>query len=123
MSRRTPLPRRHVGIARHLICPAYEAKPSPITDVFQAWMLRRWLHEPGLAASYLIVANGPLWRPLMEYLGHDELTRAVRVTRTRSSATTGYDPPEVWRDHHLDEELWAERDLFLRQEVSRAGQE
>ncbi|GAA2852092.1 BTAD domain-containing putative transcriptional regulator [Nonomuraea rubra] len=125
VSRRTPLPPEgHVGIARHLICPAYEAKPSPITDVFQAWMLRRWLHEPGLAASYLIVANGPLWRPLMEYLGHDELTRAGAG---HPYAIFGHDwladPPEVWRDHHLDEELWAERDLFLRQEVSRAGQE
>ncbi|MFB4270561.1 BTAD domain-containing putative transcriptional regulator [Nonomuraea sp. GTA35] len=124
VSRRTALPPDgHVGIARHLICPAYEAKPSPITDVFQAWMLRRWLHEPGLAASYLIVANGPLWRPLMEYLGQYELTHAGAG---HPYAIFGHDwladPPEVWRDHHLDEELWAERGLFLRQEVSRAEQ-
>ncbi|MGW4958943.1 hypothetical protein ACWEPL_17085 [Nonomuraea sp. NPDC004186] len=32
------------------------------------------------------------------------------------------DPPEEWRDHHLVEELWAERDpsLFRRQDASPA---
>ncbi|TYB69133.1 AAA family ATPase [Nonomuraea sp. PA05] len=120
VSRRMALPQgAHVGIARHLICPAFEAKPSPITDVFQAWMLRRWLHEPGLAASYLLVANGQLWRPLMAYLGQYELTQAGA---DHPYAIFGHDwfadPPEVWRDRHLDEELWGERrpGLFVRQE-------
>ncbi|UBU11354.1 BTAD domain-containing putative transcriptional regulator [Nonomuraea gerenzanensis] len=123
VSRRMALPQgAHVGIARHLICPAFEAKPSPITDVFQAWLLRRWLHEPGLAASYLLVANGPLWRPLMAYLGQYELTHAGAG---HPYAIFGHDwladPPEAWRDHHLDEELWADRGpgLFVRQDVSR----
>ncbi|WP_206068171.1 BTAD domain-containing putative transcriptional regulator [Nonomuraea composti] len=127
VSRRTALPPgAHVGIARHLICPAFEAKPSPITDVFQAWLLRRWLHEPGLAASYLLVANAQLWRPLMEYLGQDELTDAGA---DHPYAIFGHDwltePPEVWRDHHMDEELWAERgtSLFLRQGGSGAERE
>ncbi|MBP2702614.1 AAA family ATPase [Microbispora sp. RL4-1S] len=111
VGRRTAMPPgAHIAIARHLICPAYEAKPSPITDLFQARMTRGWLHEPGLAASYLVVANGPFWRPLMDYLGQHEL-ECVRADHP--FAVFGHDwladPPERWRDRHLDEELWAER--------------
>ncbi|MDP9862549.1 MULTISPECIES: BTAD domain-containing putative transcriptional regulator [Streptosporangium] len=114
-------PGAHIGIARHLICPAHEAEPSPITDVFQARMMRSWLHGPGLAASYLVVEDRQLWRPLMEYLDQYEL-ECVRADHPY--AIFGHDwladPPEEWRDHHLDEELWAERhpNLFLRQDVS-----
>ncbi|MGP3963185.1 BTAD domain-containing putative transcriptional regulator [Nonomuraea sp. 3N208] len=124
VSRRMAVPpRAHIAITRHLICPGFEAEPSPITDVFQAWTMRGWLHEPGLAASYLVVADGQLWRPLMDYLGQDELER---VRADRPYAIFGHDwladPPEQWRDHHLEEELWAERDLnlFVRQDVSGA---
>lgn len=118
MSRRTPVPPgAHVAVARHLICPAFEARPSPVTDVFQARMLRAWLHEPGLAASYLVLVNGPLWRPLMEYLGQDELEY---VRADHPYAVFGHDwladPPQRWRDHHLDEELWGELGLFRRQD-------
>ncbi|WP_346157090.1 BTAD domain-containing putative transcriptional regulator [Nonomuraea recticatena] len=122
VSRRVPVPpRAHIAITRHLVCPDFEAEPSPVTDVFQAWVIRGWLHEPGLAASYLVVANGRLWRPLMDYLGQYELER---VRADRPYAIFGHDwladPPEHWRDHHLEEELWAERDLnlFVRQDVS-----
>ncbi|WP_276615474.1 BTAD domain-containing putative transcriptional regulator [Nonomuraea basaltis] len=119
--RMTVPPGAHIAITRHLICPDFEAKPSPITDVFQAWMMRGWLHEPGLVASYLVAANGQLWRPLMDYLGQYELER---VRADHPYAIFGHDwladPPEQWRDHHLEEELWAERhlNLFVRQDVS-----
>lgn len=122
LSRRMAVPPgAHIAIARHLICPAFEAMPSLVMDVFQARMMRGWLHEPGLAASYLVVANGQVWRPLMEYLSQYELER---VSADHPYAIFGHDwladPPEVWRDHHLDEELWAERhlNLFLRQDPS-----
>ncbi|MGI5285451.1 BTAD domain-containing putative transcriptional regulator [Nonomuraea polychroma] len=127
VSRRMAVPPgAHIAIARHLICPSFEAKPSPITDVFQAWMMRGWLHEPGLAASYLVVANGQLWRPLMDYLGQYELEC---VGAEYPYAIFGHDwladPPEEWRNHHLDEELWAERhpNLFLRQDDAPMSQE
>ncbi|MFI7130317.1 BTAD domain-containing putative transcriptional regulator [Nonomuraea sp. NPDC050153] len=113
----------HVAIARHLICPVVKAEPSPITDVFQARLMRDWLHEPGLAASYLVVVNGQWWRPLMDYLGQYELEGA---RADYPYAIFGHDwlagPPAEWRDHHLDEELWAERhpDLFLREDVPGA---
>lgn len=122
VSRRMAVPPgAHIAITRHLICPDFEARPSPITDVFQAWMMRGWLHEPGLAASYLVAANGQSWRPLMDYLGQYELER---VRADHPYAIFGHDwladPPEQWRDHHLEEELWAERhlNLFLREDVS-----
>ncbi|GAA3078718.1 BTAD domain-containing putative transcriptional regulator [Streptosporangium carneum] len=121
--RMTMPPGAHIAVARHLICPAFDAKPSPVTDVFQARMTRGWLHEPGLAASYLVVANRQLWRPLMEYLGQYELERG---RAEHPYAIFGHDwladPPEEWRDHHLDEELWADRglNLFLRQDPSGA---
>ncbi|MFE3451255.1 BTAD domain-containing putative transcriptional regulator [Nonomuraea sp. NPDC059194] len=107
---RTALPPdAHVAIARHLVWPAAEAEPSPVTDVFQARMMRGWLHEPGLAASYLVVANGPFWRPWMEYLGQHEV---ARVRADQPYTIFGHDwladPPERWRDRHLDEELWAD---------------
>ncbi|GAA2846203.1 hypothetical protein GCM10010517_02860 [Streptosporangium fragile] len=124
VSRRMAMPPgAHVAVARHLICPAFEAGPSPVMDVFQARMMRGWLHEPSLAASYLVVANGQLWRPLMEYLGHYELEYGQAE---HPHAIFGHDwladPPEEWRDHHLDEELWAGRglDLFLRRDTSGA---
>ncbi|MFI7612038.1 BTAD domain-containing putative transcriptional regulator [Nonomuraea terrae] len=106
VSRRMAVPQGlHIAVARHLIRPAVEAGPSPITDLFQARLLRDWLHEPGTAASYLVVANGPLWRPLMRYLGHHELECAHPPY-----AIFGHDwlaePPEEWRERHLDEELW-----------------
>ncbi|MET9341613.1 BTAD domain-containing putative transcriptional regulator [Nonomuraea sp. NPDC003804] len=118
--RMTVPPGAHIAIARHLVCPAFEAMPSPVTDVFQARMMRGWLHEPGLAASYLVVANGRWWRPLMEYLGQYEVERG---RADHPYAIFGHDwlaePPEEWRDHHLDEELPSERhlNLFLRQEA------
>ncbi|MGP3961930.1 BTAD domain-containing putative transcriptional regulator [Nonomuraea sp. 3N208] len=122
MSKRTAMPPgTRIAIARHLVCPAFEAKPSPVTDVFQARMMRAWLHEPGLAASYLVVTNGQVWRPLMRYLGQDEL-ESVRADHP--FVIFGHDwladPPGTWRDHHLDEELWAERhlSLFRRQDAS-----
>jgi hypothetical protein len=121
VSRRVAVPpRAHIAITRHLVCPDFEAEPSPVTDVFQAWMIRGWLHEPGLAASYLVVANRRLWRPLMD-LGQYEVER---VRAERPHAIFGHDwlaaPPEHWRDDHLEEELWAERDLnlFVHQDVS-----
>nr|WP_277750790.1 BTAD domain-containing putative transcriptional regulator [Nonomuraea polychroma] len=127
VSRRMAVPPgAHIAIARHLICPSFEAKPSPITDVFQAWMMRGWLHEPGLAASYLVVANGQLWRPLMDYLGQYELEC---VGAEYPYAIFGHDwladPPEEWRNHHLDEELWAEShpNLFLRQDDAPMSEE
>ncbi|MFF4622671.1 BTAD domain-containing putative transcriptional regulator [Nonomuraea jabiensis] len=124
VSRRGALPPgAHVAIARHLVCPAFEAKPSPVTDVFQARMMRGWLHEPGLAASYLVVANGQWWRPLMAYLGQYEVER-VRADHPYTIFGHDWlaDPPEEWRDHHLEEELWSERhpSLFHRQDVSPA---
>ncbi|MEQ4717620.1 hypothetical protein [Nonomuraea sp. B19D2] len=85
--------------------------------MFQARMMRGWLHEPGLAASYLVVADGQWWRPLMEYLGQHELERGHA---DHPYAIFGHDwladPPQEWRDHQLDEELRAERclNLFLR---------
>ncbi|MGW4474993.1 BTAD domain-containing putative transcriptional regulator [Nonomuraea sp. NPDC004354] len=118
--RMTVPPGAHIAIARHLVCPALEAMPSPVTDVFQARMMRGWLHEPGLAASYLVVANGRWWRPLMEYLGQYEVERG---RADHPYAIFGHDwlaePPEEWRDHHLDEELPSERhlNLFLRQDA------
>ncbi|MER6943113.1 BTAD domain-containing putative transcriptional regulator [Nonomuraea sp. NPDC000554] len=122
VSRRMAVPPgAHIAITRHLIGPDFEPKPSPITDVFQAWMMRGWLHEPGLAASYLVAANGQLWRPLMDYLGQYEL-ECVRADHPY--AIFGHDwladPPAQWRDHHLEEELWADQhlNLFLRQDVS-----
>ncbi len=111
-------PGRHFAVARHLICPDFEAKPNPITDVFLARMMRGWLHEPGLAASYLVLANGPLWAPLLEYLDHHEL-RAPGADHPY--AIFGHDwiaePPARWQDHHLENELWAPRrpELFLRE--------
>ncbi len=108
-------PGAHIAIARHLICPASEATPSPITDVFQARMMRGWLHEPGLAASYLVVANGQSWRPLMEDLSQYEVADQPYTIFGHDWLA---DPPAQWRDRHLDEELWAERDpnLFLHQD-------
>ncbi|MEV0233737.1 BTAD domain-containing putative transcriptional regulator [Nonomuraea sp. NPDC050786] len=121
VSRRVAVPPgAHVAVARHLVRPDVEAMPSPVTDVFQARMMRGWLHEPGLAASYVVVPDGGSWRPLMEYLGHDEV-EGVRADRPY--AIFGHDwladPPAEWRDRHLDEELWAERhlSLFRRQEA------
>lgn len=113
VSRRMALPPgAHIAIARHLICPAV---PSPVTDVFQARMMRAWLHEPGLAASYLVVANGQSWRPLMEDLGQYEVADQPYTIFGHDWLA---DPPARWRDRHLDEELWAERDLnlFLHQD-------
>lgn len=109
---RTDLPEgAHIGVARHLICPEREVKPNPVTDVFLGRMMRDWLHEPGLAASYLVVANPQLWSPLMDYLGHHE------VAHPGSEGVFGHDwladPPSRWRDHHLDDELWGERRLNL----------
>ncbi|MEV5541695.1 BTAD domain-containing putative transcriptional regulator [Saccharopolyspora shandongensis] len=122
--RRMQLPAgTHVSVARHLVCPAFEAEPSFITDVFQARLMRCWLHEPGLAASYLVLAGGQFWRPLMEYLGHHEL-ESVRADHPH--AIFGHDwlaaPPAEWLDRHLDEELWARRslNLFVRQDISGA---
>jgi DNA-binding SARP family transcriptional activator len=127
VSRRMAVPPgAHIAVARHLICPSSEAEPSPITDVFQAWMMRGWLHEPGLAVSYLVVANRQSWRPLMDYLGQYEL-ECVRAEYPY--AIFGHDwladPPEEWRNHHLDEELWVERhlSLFLRQDDAPMSQE
>ncbi|MEV4107777.1 BTAD domain-containing putative transcriptional regulator [Nonomuraea sp. NPDC049695] len=118
VSRRMAVPPgAHIAVARHLVCPGFETMPSPVTDVFQARMMRGWLHEPGLAASYVVVSDGEAWRPLMAYLGHEE------VRADRPYAIFGHDwladPPEQWRDHHLDEELWADRhlNLFLRQDA------
>ncbi|GAA3306267.1 hypothetical protein [Nonomuraea dietziae] len=57
----------------------------------------------------------------MNYLGQYELERE---RADRPYAIFGHDwladPPEHWRDHHLEEELWAERDLnlFVRQDAS-----
>lgn len=125
VSRRMELPPgTHVAIARHLICPAFEAKPNPITDVFLARMMRGWLHEPDLAASYLVIANRQLWQPLMEYLGQYELECA---RANYPYAIFGHDwladPPRTLRDHHLDEELWAGRQLslFLRDDAFPAS--
>jgi DNA-binding SARP family transcriptional activator len=116
-------PGSHVAIARHLICPALETKPNPVTDVFLARMMRGWLHEPDLAASYLVVANRQLWQPLMEYLGHYELECA---RANHPYAIFGHDwladSPRTWRDHHLDEELWSGRlNLFARDDAFSAG--
>ncbi|MFB4278904.1 BTAD domain-containing putative transcriptional regulator [Nonomuraea sp. MTCD27] len=114
-------PGAHVAITRHLIHPGFDGKPSPVTDVLQAWMMRGWLHEPGLAASYLVTANGQVWRPLLDYLGHYELER---VRADDPYAIFGHDwlsdPPEQWRDHQIEEELWTERhlNLFVRQDVA-----
>jgi len=108
---------RHFAIARHLICPAYETKPNLITDVFLARMMRSWVHEPGLAASYLVIANRQLWSPFMDYLGHYELGCG---RPSYPYAIFGHDwltdPPSRWQDHHLEEELWSQRrlNLFLR---------
>ncbi|MEU6270024.1 BTAD domain-containing putative transcriptional regulator [Saccharopolyspora shandongensis] len=105
----------HVSVARHLFCPVGEAEPSFITDAFQARLMRDCLHEPGLAASYLVLSNGKFWRPLLEYLGHHE------VETDHPHSIFGHDwlapPPGEWRDRHLDEELWAQRrlNLFARQ--------
>jgi DNA-binding SARP family transcriptional activator len=111
-------PGAHVAIARHLICPAFETKPNPITDVFLARMMRGWVHEPGLALSYLVIANRQVWAPLMDYLDHYELS----CTRSSYPYTIfGHDwtadPPSTWQDHHLENELWAPRRpaLFLRE--------
>ncbi|SDY59573.1 DNA-binding transcriptional activator of the SARP family [Saccharopolyspora shandongensis] len=116
VSRRMELPAgAHVSVARHLFCPAGEAEPSFITDAFQARLMRGCLHEPGLAASYLVLSNGKFWRPLLEYLGHHE------VETDHPNSIFGHDwlapPPGEWRDRHLDEELWAQRrlNLFARQ--------
>ncbi|MEU5847844.1 BTAD domain-containing putative transcriptional regulator [Saccharopolyspora shandongensis] len=101
----------HVSVARHLFCPPGEAGPSFITDAFQARLMRGCLHEPGLAASYLVLSNGKFWRPLLEYLGHHE------VETDHPHSVFGHDwlaqPPGEWRDRHLDEELWAQRRLNL----------
>ncbi|MFD9958334.1 BTAD domain-containing putative transcriptional regulator [Amycolatopsis sp. NPDC058986] len=111
-------PGTHFAVARHLICPAFETKPNPITDVFLARMVRGWVHEPGLAASYLVLANRQLWAPLMDYLDHYELSCSGS---TYPYAIFGHDwisePRSRWQDQHLENELWAPRrpDLFLRE--------
>ncbi|MEV0701969.1 BTAD domain-containing putative transcriptional regulator [Saccharopolyspora sp. NPDC050389] len=122
--RRMQLPAdAHVAVARHLVRPAGEAEPSFITDAFQARLMGACLHEPGLAASYLVLSNGQFWRPLMEYLGHHELES---VGADHPHSIFGHDwlaaPPVEWRDRHLDEELWAQRrlNLFARQDASGA---
>ncbi|MFC4122988.1 hypothetical protein [Nonomuraea zeae] len=78
--------------------------------MFQARIMRGWLHSPGLAASYLVVSNGPLWRPWMDYLGQYELEGG---RADYPYAIFGHDwlagPPAEWRDQHLDEELWVDR--------------
>ncbi|MBB5774008.1 hypothetical protein [Nonomuraea jabiensis] len=57
----------------------------------------------------------------MRYLGQDELESA---RADHPFTIFGHDwladPPGMWRDHHLDEELWAERHLklFRRQDAS-----
>ncbi|GAA0636257.1 hypothetical protein GCM10010174_67390 [Kutzneria viridogrisea] len=119
VGRRGDLPSgAHLAVARHLICPAFEAKPNPITDLFLARMMRGWVHESGLAASYLVIANRQLWSPLMDYLGHYELGRS---RSDYPDAVFGHDwladPPSRWQDHHLEDELWAPRgpDLFLHE--------
>ncbi|WP_439377229.1 BTAD domain-containing putative transcriptional regulator [Amycolatopsis lexingtonensis] len=111
-------PGGHIAVARHLICPDFEAKPNPVTDVFLARMMRGWLHEPALAASYLVLSNRPLWAPLMEYLDHYELRCPGP---NHPYAIFGHDwlaePPARWQDHHLENELWSPRrpELFLRE--------
>ncbi|MFD4197860.1 BTAD domain-containing putative transcriptional regulator [Amycolatopsis thermoflava] len=117
VARRNLPPGAHFGIARHLICPAFESKPNPITDVFLARVMRRWVHEPGLAASYLVIADPQLWAPLMDYLDHYELSCSAPAY---PYAIFGHDwiadPPSSWQDRHLADELWAPRrpDLFRR---------
>ncbi|MCF6421816.1 BTAD domain-containing putative transcriptional regulator [Amycolatopsis tucumanensis] len=118
VARRNLPPGAHFGIARHLICPAFESKPNPITDVFLARMMRGWVHEAGLAASYLVIANRQLWAPLMDYLDHYEVNCAGS---SYPYAIFGHDwiadPPSSWQDRHLEDELWAPRrpDLFRRE--------
>ncbi|GAA2419250.1 hypothetical protein GCM10010404_92270 [Nonomuraea africana] len=108
-------PAAHIAIARHLVGPDFKdlaTGPSPVTDVFLARMLHSWLHEPATAASYLVVTDGRWWRPLMEHMGQYEVACAGHP-----DAIFGHDwladPPKVWRDRHLDEELWAERHPIL----------
>ncbi|WP_206796100.1 BTAD domain-containing putative transcriptional regulator [Amycolatopsis sp. MtRt-6] len=118
VGRQNPPPGAHFAVARHLICPALETQPNPITDVFLARMMRGWLHEPELAASYLVISNRQLWAPLMDYLDHYELPGAGP---SYPYAIFGHDwvadPPSAWQDHHLDDELWAPRrpELFRRE--------
>jgi DNA-binding SARP family transcriptional activator len=111
-------PGGHFAVARHLICPDFEAKPNPITDVFLARMMRCWMHEPGMAASYLVIANRQLWAPLMDYLDHYELRcSGSNYPYVIFGHDWIADPPTRWQDHHLENELWAPRrpELFLRE--------
>ncbi|GLY70203.1 hypothetical protein [Amycolatopsis taiwanensis] len=117
-ARRNLPPGAHVAVARHLICPAFETKPNPITDVFLARMMRGWVHEPGLAVSYLVIAHRQLWAPLMDYFDHYELHCSGS---NYPYAIFGHDwvadPPSQCQDRHLEDELWAPRrpDLFRRE--------
>jgi DNA-binding SARP family transcriptional activator len=107
VSRRMQLPSgTHIAIARHLIRPPGEGRPSPVTEVLQARVLRSWLHEEGLAASYLVSANAPLWRSWMQYQGLFELDH---TSLDHPGAIFGHDwlavPPDQWKNDHLAEEL------------------
>jgi hypothetical protein len=107
VSRRMQLPAgTHIAIARHLIRPPGEGRPSPVTEVLQARVLRAWLHEEGLAASYLVSANAPLWRSWMQYQGLFELDH---TSLDHPGAIFGHDwlavPPDQWKNDHLAEEL------------------
>ncbi|UOX91168.1 winged helix-turn-helix domain-containing protein [Amycolatopsis sp. FBCC-B4732] len=98
---------KHLAVTRHLVGPA---GPGPVTDVLLARLLRDWLHDPGLAASYVVVRR-EWWEPLLDHLGHGEIGAPHA-----ESAVFGHDwladPPARWRERHVEDELRDRVNLF-----------
>ncbi|MGC4940030.1 BTAD domain-containing putative transcriptional regulator [Kribbella sp. DT2] len=105
-------PGAHIGVLRHVVCPAGESGPSPVLDAIHARMLRAWLHEAGLAASYVVTTDATSWRGAMRYLGQYELAGAELP-----AVIFGHDwlaePPEKWLEQYLDEPRGIEPGLDL----------
>ncbi|MFI5735052.1 BTAD domain-containing putative transcriptional regulator [Kribbella sp. NPDC051587] len=105
---------RHIGIARHLISPVGQAGPSPVVDAMRGRMIRSWLHDDRLVASYLVAPSAAFWRGSMEYFGQYELNDAAIE---HPGAIFGHDwlaePRVQWLEEHLDERMGAGPGLRL----------
>ncbi|GIJ48219.1 hypothetical protein Val02_51050 [Virgisporangium aliadipatigenens] len=71
--------REHVAIARFLVDPAAYQRPSTVTNLMWSRQLVNWCRYPGLAWSYLALADPAFWGALMSYLGHDAIEPSVEV--------------------------------------------